>query len=316
MKILYGVVGEGMGHAMRSRVILEHLVAQEHDVEIMASGRAVDSSRKRFDGVNRIHGLHMIYEENRVRPVKTLLSNAITGAAGLPQNIAAYFDLITSFRPKAVISDFESWTYLTRRRTAFRSCRSTTCRSSTGRRCRRRSSLATKPSSSSRRRSSRASSLSATSTSSPRSSGRRCAKRARASSRRSSVRRSSRRIGAGAITCLVYTTGEGNEALADTLAKRASSAVSTACVATSQRSKSRATSAISRSAKKVHRRSRVVPRRHRRRRIHADGRGGVPPQADARGAAREAVRASAERALPSKHEGFGRFAETLEIRRR
>lgn len=112
MKILYGVVGEGMGHAMRSRVILEHLVSQQHDVEIMASGRAVDFLAKRFEGVNRIHGLHMIYEENRVRPAKTLLSNVLTGATGVPKNIAAYFELITSFRPQAVISDFESWTYL------------------------------------------------------------------------------------------------------------------------------------------------------------------------------------------------------------
>ena len=112
MKILYGVVGEGMGHAMRSRVILEHLVAQNHDVEIMASGRAVDFLAKRFEGVNKIHGLHMIYEENRVRPAKTLWSNVVTGAVGVPKNIAAYFELITSFRPQAVISDFESWTYL------------------------------------------------------------------------------------------------------------------------------------------------------------------------------------------------------------
>jgi uncharacterized protein (TIGR00661 family) len=112
MKILYGVVGEGMGHAMRSRVILEHLISQQHEVEIMASGRAVDFLAKRFEGVNRIHGLHMIYEENRVRPMKTLWSNVTTGAAGLPKNIAAYFDLITGFKPDAVISDFESWTYL------------------------------------------------------------------------------------------------------------------------------------------------------------------------------------------------------------
>jgi uncharacterized protein (TIGR00661 family) len=112
MKILYGVVGEGMGHAMRSRVILEHLVAQNHDVEIIASGRAVDFLSKRFEGVNKIHGLHMIYEENRVRPAKTLWSNVVTGAVGVPKNIAAYFELITSFRPEAVISDFESWTYL------------------------------------------------------------------------------------------------------------------------------------------------------------------------------------------------------------
>jgi uncharacterized protein (TIGR00661 family) len=112
MKVLYGVVGEGMGHAMRSRVILEHLISQDHDVEIMASGRAVDFLAKRFEGVNRIHGLHMIYEENRVRPMKTLWSNVLTGATGLPKNIGAYFELITSFRPQAVIADFESWTYL------------------------------------------------------------------------------------------------------------------------------------------------------------------------------------------------------------
>ncbi len=130
MKILYGVVGEGMGHAMRSRVVLEHLLGQGHEVEIMVSGRAAEFLTKRFEGgtggiaqpelreppvargVNRIHGLHMIYEENRVRRGKTLLSNVTQGAAGLPKNIAAYFELIKEFRPEVVISDFESWTYL------------------------------------------------------------------------------------------------------------------------------------------------------------------------------------------------------------
>jgi uncharacterized protein (TIGR00661 family) len=111
MKILYGVVGEGMGHAMRSRVILEHLVSRGHEVEIMASGRAVDFLKKRFAAVNRIHGLHMIYDENRVRRGKTLWSNVLGGTAGVPRNIAAYFKLVDDFQPEAVISDFESWTY-------------------------------------------------------------------------------------------------------------------------------------------------------------------------------------------------------------
>ncbi|MFO0661659.1 MAG: MJ1255/VC2487 family glycosyltransferase [Polyangiaceae bacterium] len=112
MKILYGVVGEGMGHAMRSRVLLEHLVEQKHDVQIMASGRATDYLQKRFAGVNRIHGLHMIYEENRVRLGKSVWSNVLAGVEGVPQNIAAYFDLISEFKPEVVVSDFESWTYL------------------------------------------------------------------------------------------------------------------------------------------------------------------------------------------------------------
>jgi uncharacterized protein (TIGR00661 family) len=112
MKILYGVVGEGMGHAMRSRVVLEHLVGQGHEIEIMASGRATDFLAKHFQGVNRIHGLHMIYDENRVRRGKTVWSNVLTGAIGVPQNIAAYFELIKDFKPEVVVSDFESWTYL------------------------------------------------------------------------------------------------------------------------------------------------------------------------------------------------------------
>lgn len=112
MKILYGVVGEGLGHAMRSRVVLEHLLAAGHSIEIMASGRASGFLGKRFADVNRIHGLHMILEENRVRKGKTLWSNVLGGVLGLPGNIKAYFDLIGDFEPEVVISDFESWTYL------------------------------------------------------------------------------------------------------------------------------------------------------------------------------------------------------------
>lgn len=112
MKILYGVTGEGMGHAMRSRVVLEHLVGAGHDLQIMASGRACDFLSKRFAEVNRIHGFHMILEENRVRIGKTAWSNILAGVLGLPQNIKAYFDLISDFEPELVISDFESWSYL------------------------------------------------------------------------------------------------------------------------------------------------------------------------------------------------------------
>ena len=70
MKILYGVVGEGMGHAMRSRVILEHLVAQNHDVEIMASGRAVDFLAKPLDLHDLRRVLARVFDDRRVRERK------------------------------------------------------------------------------------------------------------------------------------------------------------------------------------------------------------------------------------------------------
>ncbi len=101
-----------MGHATRSRVVLEHLVAAGHEVEIMTSGRAKDFLAKHFEGVNRIHGLHFVTEDNRVRLGRTLWSNVLSGTVGLPRNIEAYFELVAEFRPEVVISDFESWTYL------------------------------------------------------------------------------------------------------------------------------------------------------------------------------------------------------------
>ena len=72
MRILYGVVGEGMGHATRSMVILKHLVAH-HDVQIVVSGRAHAFLRKSFPllEVHEIAGLNMIYEDNAVQRRRT-----------------------------------------------------------------------------------------------------------------------------------------------------------------------------------------------------------------------------------------------------
>ena len=115
MRILYGVVGEGMGHAIRSRVVLDELV-KEHDVQVVVSGRAHDYLAKRAGEhlqVKKIWGFTIVTEDNEVRNFKTLLENvkgALTG--GWPQNIKTYFDIADSFRPDVVISDFESWSYL------------------------------------------------------------------------------------------------------------------------------------------------------------------------------------------------------------
>jgi uncharacterized protein (TIGR00661 family) len=116
VRILYGVVGEGMGHAIRSRVVLDEL-CREHEVEVVVSGRAHDylkSIESERLGVNRIWGLSLVYEDNRVRNFRTLLAN-VKGAlveGGWPENIRAFFDLAERFRPDVVVSDFESWSYL------------------------------------------------------------------------------------------------------------------------------------------------------------------------------------------------------------
>lgn len=112
MRILYGVVGEGMGHATRSRVVIEHLLAAGHDVEIAVSGRAHDMLAKHFPTVRKIHGLHMVYADNEVKKRKTAWSNLEALNEGLPHNVAAWFSMLNDQPPDVVISDFESLTWL------------------------------------------------------------------------------------------------------------------------------------------------------------------------------------------------------------
>jgi uncharacterized protein (TIGR00661 family) len=114
MRVLYGVVGEGMGHAMRSRVVLDELV-KRHDVQVVVSGRAYDYLKQRASqhlAVKKIWGYSIVYEDNEVQNFKTLLANAKGAVKGWPQNVRAYFDLAERFQPDVVISDFESWSYL------------------------------------------------------------------------------------------------------------------------------------------------------------------------------------------------------------
>ncbi|MBC8133612.1 MAG: teichoic acid biosynthesis protein [Deltaproteobacteria bacterium] len=114
MRILYGVVGEGMGHAMRSRVILDELT-KRHDVQVVVSGRAYDYLQARAGEhlqVKKIWGYSLVYEDNEVQNFKTLLQNVKGAVTGWPQNVRAYFDVAEKFEPDVVISDFESWSYL------------------------------------------------------------------------------------------------------------------------------------------------------------------------------------------------------------
>jgi len=112
MRILYGVVGEGMGHATRSKVVCEHLAARGHQVKIVVSGRAHAFLAKSFPDVVEIRGLTIRYVDNRLDRDGTLARNVLAAPAMLAANVGAYFDKVARFKPDAVISDFDSFAYL------------------------------------------------------------------------------------------------------------------------------------------------------------------------------------------------------------
>lgn len=111
MRILYGVVGEGMGHATRSRVILTEL-QKRHDLRVVASGRAASYLAETVSGVHEIWGLTFAMEGAEVRLMQSAIQNLRGATRGLPQDVRRYYDLTREFAPEAVITDFDSFAVL------------------------------------------------------------------------------------------------------------------------------------------------------------------------------------------------------------
>ncbi len=112
MRILYGVVGEGMGHATRSKVVCEHLVERGHEVKIVVSGRAHEFLAKSFPDVVEIKGLTIRYVDNRMDRDGTLARNLLAAPSIVDRNIAAYYDEVVGYEPDLVITDFDTFAFL------------------------------------------------------------------------------------------------------------------------------------------------------------------------------------------------------------
>lgn len=110
MRILYGVTGEGMGHATRSKVAIKHLLSNAHLVKIAASGRACKFLAKDFD-VIEIGGLEIKYADGAMDIAQSIVHNLRAMPLIVARNVPAYKE-IERFAPEVVISDFDSFAYL------------------------------------------------------------------------------------------------------------------------------------------------------------------------------------------------------------
>jgi uncharacterized protein (TIGR00661 family) len=112
MQILYGVPSEGMGHATRSKVVIEYLLQQKHDVQIVTSGRAFSFLQNHFPGcVHEIEGYHLAYKNAEVSIAKTFFNTLKDAPKKLQANFLQYKNLHKNLHPDLVISDFESFTH-------------------------------------------------------------------------------------------------------------------------------------------------------------------------------------------------------------
>jgi uncharacterized protein (TIGR00661 family) len=111
MRILYGVTGEGMGHATRSKVVCEHLIARGHEVKIVVSGRAHAFLAKSFPDVVEIKGLTIQYADNAIDRDASIANIVLNAPQMLQANAARYFEDVVHFEPDVVISDFDSFAW-------------------------------------------------------------------------------------------------------------------------------------------------------------------------------------------------------------
>jgi uncharacterized protein (TIGR00661 family) len=115
MRILYGAVGEGLGHATRSRVAAEHLISRGHEVKMVASGRAYPYLAERLPDVEEIWGFSFALEDGKVDTWRTIVKNIRGARGGFPENWRHGAAIADAFDPELVITDFDGFAYLVAR---------------------------------------------------------------------------------------------------------------------------------------------------------------------------------------------------------
>jgi uncharacterized protein (TIGR00661 family) len=112
VRVLYGVTGEGLGHAMRSRVMADHLRARGHEVKLVASARAHEYLGRHFDAVQRIPGFAMAYRGGTMSRSRTIARVGRSVRPAIRESIALYRRAISGFQPDVCISDFDSFAHI------------------------------------------------------------------------------------------------------------------------------------------------------------------------------------------------------------
>jgi uncharacterized protein (TIGR00661 family) len=118
MRILYGVLGHGRGHATRALAVLPHLVAR-HDVLVVAGGDAYHTLGSAGYAVRAVRSLTYAYGARGERSLWTSLarnaSTLLQVAAGGPA-MRTLVDDVRRFDADVAICDAEPWTHMAARR--------------------------------------------------------------------------------------------------------------------------------------------------------------------------------------------------------
>lgn len=108
-RILYGVLSIGFGHAIRSRVIIDHLRKEGHEVMIVTSHDSNKYFSKYYKEVYNIEGLELVFKKNAILNIRTLLKNLRKASKKTYDRLLRAKKAIADFNPEVVISDMETF---------------------------------------------------------------------------------------------------------------------------------------------------------------------------------------------------------------
>lgn len=105
-RIFYCVCGEGMGHAIRSSVIIDR-IKKHYDVYIFSHDRAYEYLNEKFDHVYRIGGFNTVYINNKVNNIKTLISAIERNPTNIKVGYQELYKKARKLSPDVIVTDFE-----------------------------------------------------------------------------------------------------------------------------------------------------------------------------------------------------------------
>lgn len=104
--IFYCICGEGMGHAIRSSVIIDR-IKDKYDVYVFSSDRAYKYLNEKFDNVYKIGGFNTVYINNKVNNTKTLINALKRNPLNIKEGYEELYKKARKLSPDVIVTDFE-----------------------------------------------------------------------------------------------------------------------------------------------------------------------------------------------------------------
>ena len=104
--VFYCVCGEGMGHAIRTGVIVDK-IKDDYDVYLFSSDRAYEYLNSKFDNVYEIGGFNTVYINNKVNNLKTLANALKRNPTNMKIGYEKLYKKARELRPDVIVTDFE-----------------------------------------------------------------------------------------------------------------------------------------------------------------------------------------------------------------